>query len=256
MGPTNAYTPTWFAAFMAGIPGAPTEREVAGLARRLPLPAYRAVLDICCGPGRHAALLAARGYAVTGVDRDPAALAAARERAPGARFVALDQRHVGRVGGRHDAAVILWQSFGYFDPAGNDHVLRQVAGVLRPGGRLALDVYHPGYVAEHQGRRGDGRPGVVAITNTLANGRLVSTIEYVDGSAERMDFELFAPEALAERAAPFGFGVVGACRWWDERRPPDPAVARYRLILELRHPPTAATVYPTSSNNAQSEGTE
>ncbi len=49
-----------------------------------------------------------------------------------------------------------------------------------------------------------------------------------------MDFELFAPDHLAARAAQVGFAVVGTCCWWDERRPPDPAVARYQMIFALR----------------------
>ena len=40
------------------------------------LPAGGRVLDLACGRGRHLRWLAARGFAVTGVDRDAAALAA------------------------------------------------------------------------------------------------------------------------------------------------------------------------------------
>ena len=75
---------------------------------------------------------------------------------------------------------------------------------------------------------------MAAITNTVVGPRLISTIDYADGTSERMDFELFAPDDLAARAAQVGFAVVGACCWRDERRPPDPAVARYQMIFELR----------------------
>lgn len=44
----NEYSRTWFDTFLAAIPDATTALEVRGLARRLPLPAYRAVLDVCC----------------------------------------------------------------------------------------------------------------------------------------------------------------------------------------------------------------
>src|SRR6478609_5890219 len=43
-------------------------------------PGARSVLDLGCGTGRHASLLAERGYDVTGVDRSPAMLAEARAR--------------------------------------------------------------------------------------------------------------------------------------------------------------------------------
>lgn len=42
------------------------------------VPAGRPVLDVACGAGRHLRWFASRGHPVTGVDRDPAALAAAR----------------------------------------------------------------------------------------------------------------------------------------------------------------------------------
>lgn len=42
------------------------------------IPAGGAVLDLACGSGRHLPLLLAQGLRVTGVDRDSAALAAAR----------------------------------------------------------------------------------------------------------------------------------------------------------------------------------
>jgi SAM-dependent methyltransferase len=41
------------------------------------IPAGGTVLDVACGSGRHAQWLAARGYAVDAVDRDPAVLALA-----------------------------------------------------------------------------------------------------------------------------------------------------------------------------------
>ncbi|MFD0666429.1 class I SAM-dependent methyltransferase [Ramlibacter sp. MAHUQ-53] len=42
------------------------------------VPAGGAVLDVACGAGRHLRWFAGRGHPVTGVDRDPAALAAAQ----------------------------------------------------------------------------------------------------------------------------------------------------------------------------------
>ena len=87
----NEYSAHWFAAFMDTMPDHWTAIEVDGVCRRLPLPACRRVLDVCCGPGRHAAGLSERGYEVTGIDRDEAALSRARRRAPTATFLPLDQ---------------------------------------------------------------------------------------------------------------------------------------------------------------------
>ena len=51
-----------------------------------------------------------------------------------------------------DAAICMWQSFGYFDEATNAQGLSDIAGLLRAGGRLILDVCHREFfkrVSEH-----------------------------------------------------------------------------------------------------------
>ena len=229
----NGFSPRWFSTFMHTMPERWTRAEVDGVCRRLPVGRFPRLLDVCCGTGRHAALLVERGYEVTGIDRDAEALRIARSAAPRARFVRLDQRDLATIGGEFDAVLILWQSFGYFEASANDRVLRDVASLLRPGGRLLLDLFHPDHLAAERGRavaapRGDG----VAIENVLSGGRLLSTIRYADGATERMDFELFSPEELARRAGGAGFELLEQCCWWEEDRPPDPAVRRYQSVFQ------------------------
>lgn len=147
----------------------------------------------------------------------------------------LDQRDLDQLDGPFDAAVILWQCFGYFEPADNDAVLNATAGLLRPGGRLLLDLFHPGYFDAHQGRISEVRdPRCHAITNRPDAGRLTSTIEYADGTTESMDWELFTPDEIKRRAAVAGFREVERRCWWDETRGPDPAEQRYQIVLEKR----------------------
>ena len=102
------------------------------------------ILDLACGQGRHGIELARRGYQVTGVDLLTYLLdvAAARARAAKVRmrFVHGDMREPIR-GGRFDAALSLFTSFGYFvDEADDRKVLRSVASMLGPEGRLLLEV--------------------------------------------------------------------------------------------------------------------
>jgi hypothetical protein len=99
---------------------------------------------------------------------------------------------------------------------------------------LLLDLYHPGFVRAHTGTTAVTRSEACrSITNTVADGRLVSTITYADGPRETMDFELLDPDDLATRAAQSGFRLVEACCWWDHDRPPTPDERRYQLVLEL-----------------------
>lgn len=59
-----------------------TVREVDALLERVDLPAGSRVLDVGCGPGRHANELGRRGFEVVGVDISDTFLALARAEAP------------------------------------------------------------------------------------------------------------------------------------------------------------------------------
>ena len=104
----------------------------------------RKVLDLCCGPGRHAVDLARRGYLVTGVDRSPFLLAKAKERAAEAQvdveWIEADMRDFSRPGG-FDLVINLYTSFGYFDDPKDDlNVLRNIRISLRPSGCLVMQM--------------------------------------------------------------------------------------------------------------------
>ncbi len=99
-----------------------------------------AVLDACCGPGRHCLELASRGYRVTGIDITSAYLEAARESAAGgARFLRADIRDFS-VDEPFDLAINLYTSFGYFaDPDEDLIALARLRAALRPGGSLVIE---------------------------------------------------------------------------------------------------------------------
>ena len=107
-----AYSARWREVF-GRVDAARTVREVAFLTAVLPLPAFRRVLDVPCGTGRHAAALGARGYAVVGVDLDPDVVAEARAAGVDARVG--DMRDLSNLPADFDAVVCLWASFGHFE---------------------------------------------------------------------------------------------------------------------------------------------
>ena len=99
------------------------------------------VLDVGCGPGRHAHELARRGIVVHGIDISARFVELARRDAPaGATFERLDARAL-PFDAEFDAVICLCQgAFGLMTADGEDGVV--VAGMaraLRPGGRLALE---------------------------------------------------------------------------------------------------------------------
>jgi SAM-dependent methyltransferase len=229
---TNVYTAQWFATFLEQLPTAYTDLDISAIQTRLPLEAFPRILDLCCGPGRHAARLSAVGYRVTGIDRDQGAIALARHRATTATFHCMDMRAVGQLREQFDGVLSIWQSFGYFSAAENDQLLRDIWARLRPGGRLLLDIFHAEYFRRHQGRRATLTKGLSSLEDRVAGDRLQSRIEYEDGEEEVMDFEIFRPEQLALRASAVGFRLLEACRWWDRDRAPDPEQPRFQLTLE------------------------
>jgi SAM-dependent methyltransferase len=107
------------------------------------------VLDVGCGTGHQAAALADAGIEVVGVDSDAAMLEVARREHPGipvARADAQDavalEAAVGTV--RFDA--VLSNAALHWMPR-QDDVVSAVAGVLRPGGRLVVEMGGRGNVA-------------------------------------------------------------------------------------------------------------
>ena len=119
-----------------------TPAEVEQLLELTQPPLGARVLDLPCGPGRHAVALAARGFEVTGVDRTAGYLASARARAQAAEveveWVKKDMRRFRR-DGSFDLALNLFTSFGYFERPEEDlDVLRNFHASLRPGGTLIL----------------------------------------------------------------------------------------------------------------------
>jgi SAM-dependent methyltransferase len=102
------------------------------------------VLDLCCGPGRHAVEFARRGFTVTGVDRSRYLLERARESADAAgtkvEWVLDDMRAFQRPAA-FDLACNLFTSFGYFArEEDNLLVLRNVRQSLRDGGTFVMDM--------------------------------------------------------------------------------------------------------------------
>jgi SAM-dependent methyltransferase len=123
----------------------PAERFAAAAAEvdqilLLAKPPGHKLLDLCCGPGRHAVEFARRGFSVTGVDRTEFLLAKAREHPEPVEWVQQDMREFSRPG-FFDMACCLFTSFGYFaDDEANRGVLKNVHASLGPAGVFVIDV--------------------------------------------------------------------------------------------------------------------
>lgn len=124
-----------------------TDQEVGFLVDALRLEAGQRVLDVGCGPGRHAHALARLGIEVVGVDISQRFVDLASGAAPpGASFQRTDARDL-RFDAEFDAAISLCQgAFGLTGGPGapldgDGAVLDGMARALRPGGRLAVSAF-------------------------------------------------------------------------------------------------------------------
>jgi len=140
-----------------------TVQEVDHVVGALGLERGARVLDVGCGPGRHAHELARRGIVVHGIDIAQTFVDLARADAPdGATFARLDARAL-TFDAELDGVICLCQgAFGLVTAAGEDDVV--VAGMaraLRPGGRLALSAFNAYFaVRYHHDATFDAATGV------------------------------------------------------------------------------------------------
>ena len=119
-----------------------TRAELGFIRTAMGLPTRARVLDVPCGSGRLALEMAELGYAVTGIDQSSDLIASTLRDAEESNlqidFRQGDMRDLPD-DGEYDGAVCFWNSFGYFDDAGNLEFLRAASRSLKTGGRLALD---------------------------------------------------------------------------------------------------------------------
>jgi SAM-dependent methyltransferase len=217
-----------------------TARDVDGIVALLDLPSGGAVLDLCCGQGRHAIALAERGYRVTGLDLSEALLDRARAdadaRGVSVRWVRADMRDI-PFEGEFDAVVNLFSSFGYLESEQDDRrVLRQIHEALVPGGRFLLELAHRDDLARryaHPTVESDRHPDGVRVVWTsqfhIDTGRYVTrgVVHFPDGrTAETYhSYQAYAPDQLAGMLEDAGLpvraclgGLDGSALAADSRR--------------------------------------
>jgi ubiquinone/menaquinone biosynthesis C-methylase UbiE len=135
-----------------------TRAEVEFLLELLELPKGSRILDMGCGTGRHAVMLAERGFRVTGVDLSEGMLNEARKAATDAG-VEVEWIHADATTWESDtlfdAAICLCEgAIGLADldeePVSHDlAVLRRIYGALRPNARFVMTALN-GYAVIRQ----------------------------------------------------------------------------------------------------------
>jgi SAM-dependent methyltransferase len=208
-----------------------TEQEVDFLVEVLGLGPGQRVLDVGCGPGRHAHALARRGIEVVGVDISQTFVDLAIASAPdGASFERGDARRL-EYDAEFDAALSLCQGgFGlvHDDVDDDRRVLEGMARAVRPGGAIALSAFS-GYFAVRfleEGDAFDAGTGVNVEQTTVRN-------EAGDEAGFELRTSCYTPRELRLLVADVGLQVEhlwsvtpGAYR----RGPPDLEQPEYVVV--------------------------
>jgi len=128
--------------------------EVESIMRMLNLKPPTRILDLCCGFGRHAIVLARQGYNVTGLDLSEKFLQNARQKAESLRVnLDLEKRDMRDIQhlNEFDAVINVFTAFGFFDSESDDLlVLQGVARALKPGGQFLIDTINREYAIQSQ----------------------------------------------------------------------------------------------------------
>lgn len=198
-------------------------RQVVDLiATHVPLERRR-VLDLGCGPGRHAAHLSRRGAAVVGLDLSMTLLRRARElHAPATGFVRGDMRCLPFRAGAFQVAVNLFTSYGYFTDERDDaRVLREAAQVLSARGTLVLDYFHAvavrrGLVSQEEQQVGAQR--VVIERSISPDGRWVVKDMHLGDRSFQERVRLYQPADLERLLVGAGFSVTHRFGAYDGRQ--------------------------------------
>ena len=104
------------------------------------LPNKARILDLCCGTGQLAQILADRGYQVTGLDSSGEMLHFARENAPAAEFIQDDACSF-RLPGVYHAVVSVFDSLNHIMTLEElTSVFHNVYAALRTGGLFLFDL--------------------------------------------------------------------------------------------------------------------
>lgn len=152
-----------------------TEQEADFLVDALGLRPGRRVLDVGCGPGRHALELARRGISVVGVDASEEFVELARKAAADAgldaRFEVADVRDLA-VDGEYDAVICLCQGgFGLLGGRDDVDVFGRIVRAAQPGAPFAVSAFSVLFAVRflEEGEELDAATGVLHERTTVRN---------------------------------------------------------------------------------------
>ncbi len=222
-----------------GLTGERTKKEIEFLVRELALDTSMKILDLACGHGRHANLLAELGYNVTGVDITQGFLKIAKNEAKKkgvtVEYIKEDMRKIS-FKEKFDRVILIFTAFGYFDDEENFKVLENVANALKQGGLFCFDTFNrdvflkhflPYIVTEKANDLMIERNTFDSATGRLCNRRIVIR----DGKRKDKPFfvRLYNPTEIRDLLRRAGFEIYKMYSNWDAK--PFTSYSRRMIVI-------------------------
>ncbi len=173
------------------------------------------IIDLCCGQGRHARILANMGFKVVGVDLSRTLLESAKYKnshSENAQFVQADMRCLPFTGS-FDLLLNLFTSFGYFDSdEKNQSVFSQFAQVLKHDGRFVFDYMNDKHVRDNLISHQNEEIGNINIEleRYISDERVQKKITMYQDDKKSVFFEsvkMYSPEKIQDMMRQSGLSV-------------------------------------------------
>ncbi len=180
------------------------------------IPGDAKILDMACGSGRHAILLARKKYNVTAVDLSENLLSIARQTSEvenlAINFIHSDIRNFNSIK-KYDLILNLFTSFGYFQTdEENFSILKKAYDLLKVNGYFVLDYFNSKFLidnlVEFSTEVIDG--GIISQQRSIKDSRIVKKI-LIDKKDEHSEYEesvrMFSKDELTNELINIGFDI-------------------------------------------------
>jgi len=108
-----------------------------------------------------------------------------------------------------------------------------VAAVLRPGGTAVLDLYHPEWLGRNE-RAGETDSRGASVRRWMRDRRCFHEIRYASGRVDDIQFDVYAPDEIADLARRAGLVPDTPMVRWNPAERPSPDAPRYQVACSRR----------------------
>jgi hypothetical protein len=125
--------------------------------------------------------------------------------------------------------LFMWNSLGFVGRGADLETVAGVARVLRPGGKVVFDLYHPDWLRRTE-RFGKPDRGAASIRRWMRGSRCFHEIRYDSGRVDDIQFDVYQPDEIRDLSRRAGLEPGADMLWWDSASRPSADAPRYQLL--------------------------